>query len=95
MSEAVKEVWQRTRKSRKLFLFSDKTGYRIMKKLFPGKTPHWLRHNRITKLRKKIDGKGVSLDDVKSFTGIKSDSTLQRYGMKTKEVIHRVAQVLD
>jgi len=76
-------------------LFSDKTGYRIIKKLFPGKTPHWLRQNRITKLRKKIDRKGVSLDDVKSFTGIKSDSTLQRYDMKTKEVIHRVAQVLD
>jgi len=91
----IKEAWERTRKGRKVFPFSSKTGYRLVKKLFPKKSPHWLRYNRITKLRQKIDGKKVSQDDVKSYTGIRRDSTLENYGMKTKAGIRRVAKVLE
>lgn len=91
----IKEVWQLTPKGAKLFCFSDKTGYRKVKKLFPRKTPHWLRHNRLTKLRAKRDIGEITTDDIKSFTGIKSDSTIERYGMKTKSGIHKVAKVLD
>jgi len=96
--DLVKEVWQKTRKGRKLFPFSDSTGYRAVKKLWLKRTPHWLRYNRITKLRKRIGKEGVdgiTVDAIKSFTGIRRDTTIQDYGMKTKAGIHKVAQVLD
>jgi len=90
----IKEAWQRTRGNRRVFNFTDKTGYNYVKKVFPKMTPHWFRHNRITKLRRMIDGKTISLDDVKSFTGIKSDRTIQHYGMRTQEGVDRVVKVL-
>jgi len=93
--ELIRTVWKATPKGCRLFRFCDKTGYRIVKRLFPKKSPHWLRHNRITKLRKKRDKGIVSTDDIKSFTGIKRDATIERYGMKTKSGIHKVAQVLE
>jgi len=93
--DTVKQVWIKTRKGRKLFPFCSRTGYRKFKKLFPKKTPHWLRHNRLTKLRRKRDLGEITTDDIKSFTGIKSDSTIEHYGLKTKHGIHKVAQVLD
>lgn len=92
--ELLREVWKRTRKHRKVFDFSDVTGYRAFKKLYPFKTPHWFRYNRITKLRKKL-GTDLTIDDIKSFTGIRRDTTVQNYGMKTKAGIHKVAQHLD
>jgi len=91
----IREVWQHTPKGARLFRFSDKTGYRKVKKLFPKKSPHWLRHNRLTKLRKKRDMGEISTDDIKAFTGIRSDKTIEHYGMKTPQGIHKVAQVLD
>jgi len=91
----VKQIWELTPEGRNIFRFSDKTGYRIIKRLLPEKSPHWLRHNRLTKLRKKRDRGEVTTDDIKSFTGIRRDSTIERYGMKTKPGIHKVAQVLD
>jgi len=93
--ELVRAVWKATPKGARLFRFSDKTGYRIIKRLLPGKSPHWLRHNRLTKLRRKRDRGKVSTDDIKSFTGIRRDSTIEGYGMKTKPGIHKVAQVLE
>lgn len=91
----IKEVWENTRKGQRLFPFCDKTGYRIIKKLAPKRTPHWLRYNRLTKLRKKRENGKITIDDIKSFTGIRRDSTIEGYGMKTKVGIHKVAQVLD
>lgn len=91
----VRDVWRFTSKGARIFRFSDKTGYRIIKRLLPGKSPHWLRHNRITKLRKKRDRGEITTDNIKSFTGIRRDSTIERYGMKTEKGIHKVAQVLD
>ena len=93
--EVIKQVWLKTREGKRVFPFCDKTGYRKFKELFPKKSPHWLRHNRLTKLRRKRDQGEVSTDDIKSFTGIKSDATIERYGMKTKSGIHKVAQVLE
>jgi len=90
----IKEAWERARDKHRVFKFTDRTGYNYVKQLFPKMTPHWFRHNRITQLRKKIDGKTISLDDVKSFTGIKSDRTIQHYGMRTQEGIDRVVKVL-
>jgi len=93
--QLIKEVWQLTGEGRRLFRFSDKTGYRIIKKLFPKKSPHWLRHNRLTKLRRKRDRGEISTDDIKAFTGVKSDKTIEHYGMKTEHGIHKVARVLE
>ena len=90
----VKEVWQKTKKGKKVFAFSDDTGYRAVQKLFPHKTPHWFRYNRITKLRKRL-GTDVTIDGIKSFTGIRRDSTIQDYGLKTKADIHKIAEILD
>ena len=92
--EKIREVWIKTKKGRPLFPFSAKTGYRIVKKLFPKKTPHWFRHNRVTKLRKKL-GNELTIDEIKSFTGIRRDTTIQNYGMKTKAGIHKVSQHLE
>lgn len=91
----IRQVWKATREGGRLFPFSDKTGYRIIKRLWPKKSPHWLRHNRLTKLRRKRDLGQISTGDIKSFTGIKSDSTIERYGMKTESGIHKVAQALE
>ena len=92
--DLIREVWQKTRKGKRLFPFSDKTGYRAFKKLWPRKTPHWLRYNRITKLRKML-GQKISIDGIKSFTGIKRDTTIQNYGLKTRADIHKIAELLD
>ena len=93
--EAIRTVWKDTPRGLPIFRFCDKTGYRIIKRLFPKKSPHWLRHNRLTKLRQKRDRGEITTDDIKSFTGIKTDATIERYGMKTKSGIHKVAQALD
>jgi len=90
----VVEVWRRTKRNRKVFGFSDDTGYRAVQKLFPRKTPHHFRYNRITKLRKKL-GDTLTIDEIKSFTGIRRDTTIQDYGLKTRAGIHKVAQQLD
>ena len=90
----IEEVWHRTKRGKRLFTFSDKTGYRAIKKLWPKKTPHWLRYTRITKLRKKL-GNELTIDAIKSFTGIRRDTTIQNYGLKTRADIHKIAGLLD
>jgi len=92
--ELIKEVWQKTKKGKRVFPFTDKTGYRAIKKLWPKKTPHWLRYTRVTKLREKL-GTKLTIDDIKSFTGIKRDTTIQNYGLKTKAGIHKIADLLE
>lgn len=92
---AIRQVWKATPQGICIFRFSSKTGYRIVKRLFPKKSPHWLRHNRLTKLRKKRDRGEITTDDIKSFTGIRTDATIEGYGMKTEKGIHKVAQVLE
>lgn len=92
--DLVKQVWQHTKKGRPLFPFSDDTGYRAVLALYPEKTPHWFRYNRVTKLRKKL-GNELTIDEIKSFTGIRRDTTIQNYGMKTKAGIHKVSQHLE
>lgn len=91
----IQDHLQQTKENSFLFDFCDKTGYRKVKVLFPKKSPHWLRHNRLTKLRKKLDQKLITKDEIKAFTGIRRDSTIEGYGMKTKPGIHKVAQVLE
>jgi integrase len=90
----IKEVWQKTRQGKKVFQFTDQTGYRAFKKLFPDKTPHWARYTRITRLRKRL-GNDLTIDGIKSFTGIRRDTTIQNYGLKTKADIHKIADILD
>ncbi len=92
--QLVKEVWRKTRKGRRVFPFSGKTGYRAVKTLYPQRTPHWFRYNRVTKLRKKL-GNELTIDEIKSFTGIRRDTTIQDYGLKTRAGIHKVSQHLD
>lgn len=92
--DLVKQVWEKTKRGRKIFPFSDKTGYRIIKQLYPQKTPHWLRYNRITKLRKMLGDK-LTIDEIKSFTGIRRDQTIQDYGLKTRAGIHKVSKFLE
>jgi len=89
------ERWKKTRKGRKLWSFSSSTAYRIIKRLWPKKTPHWLRYNRVTKLRKMRDQKLIDTDAIKSWTGIKRDQTIEGYGMKTQEKIHKVAEAMN
>ena len=92
--DLIKEAWGKTKSEKRLFPFSSKTGYRAVKKLWPKKTPHWLRYTRITKLRKKL-GDELTIDAIKSFTGIRRDTTIQDYGLKTKADIHKIAGLLD
>jgi integrase len=92
--DLIREAWLRTKKGKQVFDFSDDTGYRAIKKLWPERTPHWLRYNRVTKLRKRL-GQDVTIDGIKSFTGIKRDTTIQNYGLKTKADIHKIADILE
>ena len=92
--DLVVEVWKKTRKGRRLFPFTSKTGYRAVKKLWPKRTPHWFRYTRVTKLRKKL-GTELTIDGIKSFTGIRRDTTIQNYGLKTKADIHKIASLLE
>jgi hypothetical protein len=90
----IREAWEKTGKGKLIWNFSPPTGYNIIKRIWPNKSPHWLRHNRVTKIRRNIDGKTFSLDDAKSFTGIRSDRTMQNYGMTTVEGADRVSKAL-
>jgi hypothetical protein len=90
----IAELAKKTRASKHLFPFSSMTTYRIIIRAL-GVYPHWLRYDRITKIRRTIDGKRVSIDDAKSFTGIRSDRTMQGYGMTTDEAARRVSAVLE
>lgn len=92
--DLILERWKRTRKGRRLWNFSSSTAYRIIKRLWPEKTPHWLRYNRVTKLRKMRDKKEIDTDAIKSWTGIKRDQTIEGYGMKTQQKIHDVAETM-
>lgn len=89
------ERWKRTHKGKLLWPFSTSTAYRIVKRIWPKRTPHWLRYRVVTKLRKLRDEKKVDTDAIKSWTGIKSDRTIEGYGMKTQQKIHTVAEAMN
>lgn len=82
-------------KNRYLWNFTPETGYNIITKHFSKKTPHWFRHNRVTRLRALRDEGVITTDDIKAVTGIQSDSTIEGYGMKTEEGIHKVAEAMS
>jgi integrase len=92
--DLIKEIWQKTKSGKKVFPFTAKTGYRAFKEVFPKKTPHWVRYTRITRLRKRL-GIDLTIDGIKSFTGIRRDSTIENYGLKTTADIHKIADMLD
>lgn len=89
--DLIVERWNHTKPGKRLFPFETSTAYRTIKRLWPKRTPHWLRYNRITKMRAMRDARQIDTDAIKSYTGIQSDQTIQRYGMKTQEKIHSVA----
>ena len=45
-------------------------------------------------LRRLRDEKILSTDDIKSWTGIKADRTIEGYGLRSQEGIHKVAAAL-
>lgn len=81
-------------KNRYVWNFTPETAYNIITKNFPKKTPHWFRHNRVTQLRALRDKGVITTDDIKAVTGIQSDATIEGYGMKTQEGIHKVAEAM-
>lgn len=93
--EIVKKRWMATRKKRRLFPFETSTSWRIIKRIDETLSPHWFRHNRLTKFRRLLDQGKISKDDIKSFTGIKSDRTIENYGMVTQDGVHRASKVLN
>jgi hypothetical protein len=93
--EFVREQWLKTRAGRKIWNFSSWTAWNIIKRLWPEKSPHHLRYRVVTKLRKLRDQGKVTTDDIKSYTGIKRDSTIEGYGLKTQAGIHKVSNVLS
>ncbi|MCK4385644.1 MAG: hypothetical protein KAW52_05205 [candidate division Zixibacteria bacterium] len=93
--DLVLRQWMKTRKGRKIWSFSPQTAWRIVKRVFPKKSPHHLRWTVITELREMKDARLITTDEIKSWTGIKRDSTIEGYGLKTQAGIHRVSQILD
>lgn len=93
--DLIKQQWEKTRAGRKIWLFSPATAYRIIKRIWPEKSPHHLRYRVITKLRRLRDQGKVTTDDIKSFTGIRRDSTIEGYGLKTQAGIHKISNVLN
>lgn len=92
--DLVKTIWLNTKRKRLVFPFSDTTAWRAFKQVWKHRTPHWLRYNRVTKLRKRLL-KDLTMDDIKSYTGIRRDSTIEGYGLKTDASIHRVSDKLE
>ncbi len=92
--ELIKQQWIKTKKGKRIWRFSAQTGWRIVHRAFPGKSPHFLRYRVITRLRKLKDEKVISLDDIKSWTGLKRDSSIEHYGLKTQAGIHKISEVL-
>lgn len=76
-SPYVLEIWQtvqKTRKGERVFPFTGRTAYNIVFRVF-GTYPHHLRLTRITDFLMK----GFSVAEVKSWTGHKTTSALDRY----------------
>jgi len=92
--DLVTQQWMRTKKGRKVWNFSPQTAWRIVKRVFPKKSPHHLRWTVITELRELKDARMITTDEIKSWTGIKRDSTIEGYGLKTQAGIHKISEVL-
>lgn len=93
--QLIKERWLKVRAGRKLWPFETSTAYRIVKRIWPDRTPHWLRWKTVTVMRRLRDQGKISTDDIKSWTGLKSDRSIERYGIKSQAGIHKVSQVLN
>jgi hypothetical protein len=93
--EIIKKRWIKTRKGRRLFPFETSTSWRIVKRVNPKLSPHWFRHNRITIFRRLLDEGKITKDDIKSWTGIKRDKTIEGYGMQTQDGIHKISKILN
>jgi len=93
--DLVYQQWIKTRKGKHIWNFSPQTAWRIIKRVFPKKSPHHLRWTVITELRAAKDERLITIDEIKSWTGIKRDSTIEGYGLKTQAGIHRIKEILD
>jgi hypothetical protein len=93
--DLIRQQWEKTRPGKKIWRFSPHTAWRIIKRIWPEKSPHHLRYATITKLRRLRDQGKVTTDDIKSYTGIRRDSTIEGYGLKTQAGIHRISNVLN
>lgn len=91
--DLVLEQWQKARKGKHIWNFTPSTAWRIVKRVFPKQSPHFLRWTVITELRALKDARQITTDEIKSWTGIKRDSTIEGYGLKTQAGIHRVSQI--
>lgn len=91
--DLVKAQWMKARKGKHVWNFSPATAWRIIKRVFPKKSPHHLRWTVITELRELKDARQITTDEIKSWTGIKRDSTIEGYGLKTQAGIHRISEV--
>ncbi len=86
--------WLTVKKKRKIWPMSSWTAARIIQKAFPGKTPHYLRYRFITSLRREKDRGNLNIDDIKAWTGLKRDSTIEGYGLKTQAGINKISGLL-
>ncbi|MCJ7459223.1 MAG: hypothetical protein MUP17_09550 [candidate division Zixibacteria bacterium] len=91
--DLVLSQWMKTRAGKKVWRFSPATAWRIIKRVFPRKSPHHLRWSVITELRALKDARQITTDEIKSWTGIKRDSTIEGYGLKTQAGIHKISEV--
>jgi len=91
--DLVLSQWMKTRKEKKVWRFSPSTAWRIIKRVFPTKSPHHLRWTVITELRALKDERKITTDEIKSWTGIKRDSTIEGYGLKTQAGIHKISEI--
>lgn len=92
--DLVHQQWMKTRKGKRVWNFSPQTAWRIVKRVFPKKSPHHLRWTVITELRALKDSRMITIDEIKSWTGIRRDSTIEGYGLKTQAGIHKISEVL-
>jgi len=91
----VYQQWKKTRKEKRIWNFSSQTAWRIVKRVFPKKSPHHLRWTVLTELREMKDARLITTDEIKSWTGIKRDATIEGYGLKTQAGIHRIKENMD
>lgn len=88
--DVIVELWKQTQPNRRVFPVSYITFWRICKRVDPKFTPHFFRHNRVTKFAANPK---VSLAEICAWTGM-TPQTVSSYMMRAGRFTKRTGQLL-
>ena len=88
--DLIVEQWKNTPPGKRVFPIPKITFWKICKRIDPKFTPHFLRHNRITKF---AANKNLSLADICAWTGL-TPQTVSDYMMRTGRFTKRTGDIM-